>query len=542
MKNTRYIIGCLLLLFTVTSCKDFLDEENESYAVAEEFYLTAEGYQSLINANYAQLRELYGNEPWLYALGTDLYAEGRDAEPTGLSQYTDLNPSSEGVAALYDNAYKAIQIANTAIFYADLTANTSVLTQQIGEIRYLRANAYFLLVQTYGGVPLVTDYFKEPVLSFDRDSAENIYNFIIAELEGALSQVSTGAFQGKVKQRAVNHLLAKVYLTRGYEDFGTQADFDTAATYADAAIAGESLTIPFDELWAPGNPTYAINSETLFSVQYDPKSVSTDPQALGHQQTSYFGPYQGGSEVAGNAPSRNYLLCPTQFAIDLFTEDDARYNATFMVEVYNRYFDFYDVEDTSTLPVAHYYAPAWEATAADKAAYMAAHPEAVYHDYGSYVPSVNPSTDYQTIPVRKFDDPSAPFGESTSRRDIILSRLGETYLIAAEAYLKAGDPGTGLIRLNEVRRRAGVAAAQAGDFDIDYILDERGRELLGEYHRWFDLKRTGKLVERASAYHFLIEEANFQGANGELKILRPLPQTAIDLNQNRDFKQNPAYQ
>ena len=82
--------------------------------------------------------------------------------------------------------------------------------------------------------------------------------------------------------------------------------------------------------------------------------------------------------------------------------------------------------------MAHYYAPAWGATPADKAAYMAAHPEAVYHDYGSYVPSVNPSTDYQTIPVRKFDDPAAPFGGSTSRRDIILSRLGETYLIAVQ--------------------------------------------------------------------------------------------------------------
>ncbi|MDP5044130.1 MAG: RagB/SusD family nutrient uptake outer membrane protein, partial [Leeuwenhoekiella sp.] len=99
MKKTRYIIGCLVLLLAVTSCQDFLEEENESFAVAEEFYLTAEGYQSLINANYSQLRELYGNEPWLYACGTDLYAEGRDAEPTGLSQYTDLNPSSEGVAA-----------------------------------------------------------------------------------------------------------------------------------------------------------------------------------------------------------------------------------------------------------------------------------------------------------------------------------------------------------------------------------------------------------------------------------------------------------
>ena len=542
MKKITYILSCLTVLFTVISCQDFLEEENESFAVAEEFYLTGEGYQSLINANYSQLRELYGNAPWIYVCGTDLFAEGRDAEPTGLSRYSDLNPSSSGVAELYDNAYRAIQLANTAVYYADLTEATDVLDQQLGEVRYLRANAYFLLVQTYGGVPLITEYFREPVLEFSRESAENIYGFIISELEAALNQVGSGAYQGKVNQRAVNHLLAKVYLTRGYESFGSTADFTTAASYAEAAIAGQGLNLSFAELWAPGNPTYPIKEETLFSVQYDPASVSTAPFDLGHQQTAYFGPYQGGSEVAGDAPYRTYTLCPTQFAIDLFTEDDERYAATFMTEVYSRYFDFYDVDDTSTLPVAHYYAPAWEATQADQDAYLAEHPEATYHPYGSYVPSANPTNDYQTIPLKKFDDPEAPFGQNTSRRDIVLSRLGETYLIAAEAYLQAGQPGTGLTFLNDVRERAGVVDATLAEFDIDYILDERGRELMGEYHRWFDLKRTGTLIERASAYHYLVEEGNFNGANGELKILRPIPQSALDLNQNNDFEQNPAYQ
>jgi hypothetical protein len=79
------------------------------------------------------------------------------------------------------------------------------------------------------------------------------------------------------------------------------------------------------------------------------------------------------------------------------------------------------------------------------------------------------------------------------------------------------------------------------EFDIDYILDERARVLLGEYHRWFDLKRTGKLIEKASAHHYLIDEANFTGTGGHLKILRPIPQAALDLNRNKNFAQNPAY-
>jgi len=163
-----------------------------------------------------------------------------------------------------------------------------------------------------------------------------------------------------------------------------------------------------------------------------------------------------------------------------------------------------------------------------------------YHPYETTYAQIV-SGDWETIPLKKFDDPTAPFGTSSSTKDIILSRLGDTYLLAAEAYLQSGDAATGLQRLNVVRQRAGVADATLAEFDIDYLLDERGRELFGEYHRWFDLKRTGKLVERASLHHPLVEEANFNGAGGELKILRPIPQSALDLNQNKDFPQNPAY-
>ncbi|HIB36061.1 RagB/SusD family nutrient uptake outer membrane protein [Mesonia sp.] len=539
MKRIKYIVGALFLGLTLNSCQDYLEEDIRSNVIGDEYYTTVEGYESLVNANYAKLKDIYGDEPWLFVAGTDMYAEGRDAEPPGLSQYSQLAPNSTGVGQLYTTCYSAIQTANTALYYADLTENFTNLNKRVGEVKYLRANAYFLLVQTYGGVSIVTDYINEVQLTFDRNSAEEVYSFIISELEESLDLVDDGTYNGRVNRKAVNHLLAKVYLTRAYEDFGSASDYQTAANYADAAIGGQGLNLTFAELWMPD---YEIKEETIFSVQYSNGAVATDPFELGHMQTAYFGPYQGGAEFAGDAPYRTYTLCPTQYAIDLFTEEDERWYVTFMQEVYTRYFDFYDEEDTSGLEVNHFYAAAWQDFEAFEDAYLATHPEATFHPYGSYVPSINPNNDYQTIPVKKFDDPEAPFGQSTSRRDIILARLAETYLIAAEAYLQAGDASTGLQRLNVVRDRAGVDDATLADFDIDYILDERGRELLGEYHRWFDLKRTGTLVERASMYHYLVEPGNFNGANGELKILRPIPQEALDLNQNNDFPQNPAYQ
>jgi len=540
MKN---IVSIIILTFIfLTGCSDFLEEENKSNVTAEEFYLTAEGYDALINANYADLRSIYGDQAWLFSAGTDMYSEGRDQEPVGLSQYTQLNASSSGVDHLYTTCYAAIQKANMALYYSELTEPVDNSSEIVGEIKYLRAQAYFLLVQTYGGVPLITEYIADAVTEFERTPAEVIYGQILQDLGDALNSVSTGGFDGRVTQRTVQHLLAKVHLTRAYESFAASNDFSDAASYADAAIGGQTLDISYADLWTPGNE---MNEETIFSVQFEPSSVSADILNLGNRQQNFFGSYTGGSEVAGDAPYKTYNLCPNRFALNLFEQGDERWDATFMVEVYDRYFDYFDVEDKRSLTVAHFYAPQWY-TPADSTAYVTAHPDlGEYHPWGTYDPEgADISGNYSTIIVKKFDDPEAPFAArnnngKTSRRDMIVSRLGETYLIAAEAYLGSGSTSTALERLNEVRSRAGVADLSA--IDIDVILDERGRELLGEYHRWFDLKRTGKLVERASAHHMLIEEGNFAGNNGELKILRPIPQSALDLNQNLDFPQNPAY-
>lgn len=536
MKKINNIIFVTLTILSVafSSCSNFLTEENLSNVTAESYYITAEGFEALVNSNYAKLRDVYGDFAWLFCAGTDLYAQGRSPEPVGLSQYRDLNPSSEGVDHLYRTCYSSIQLANQAIYYSGITEQTSTTSTRVGEVKFLRANAYFLLVQTYGGVGLIKEYISEPILEFDRNSEEEVYAFIIAELEEAQNMVEDGAFNGRVSKKAVQNLLGKVYLTRGYESFGTASDFTKAATLFDAVIDGQGLNLSYADLWKPENDG---NEETIFSVQYSSASVSADPFELGNRQASFFGPYQGGSEVAGKAPYRTYNLCPTDFAIGLFTQDDERWDGTFMHTVYTRYFDYYDVADHSGLNVFHYYAPAW-ATAADSIAFVTAQPNAQYHSYGTYAAQAA-SSDYQTIPLRKFDDPTAPFGEKTSTRDIVLARLGDTYLLAAEAYFQSGNIATALDRLNTVRQRAGVANATT--IDIDFILDERGRELMGEYHRWFDLKRTGKLVERTAAHHYLVNTSDFNGNNGQLKILRPIPQEALDLNQNRNFPQNPAY-
>jgi len=552
-----------IIAVSVSSCNDYIEEESKSFVPADETYKTASGFQLLVNSNYAWLKGIYGGNPWLFESGTDLYAEGRTPEPAGLSQYTLLIPSSDNVADLYNSCYQQIQAVNKTVYYSTITEQTPNLNALVGEARYLRANAYFLLVQTYGGVPIVLDNITTPVLSFNRDTAEEVYKQIITDLEASLASVGTGAYAttGRVNKRAVNDLLAKVYLTRGYETFASPDDFTKAAAYADAAIAGQALNIPFDQLFtATTTGNNDLNAETIFSVQYDKASTSTDPTKLGNNQFYYFSSYLGGAETG--APLRSYNLCPTGFALGLYEKGDKRWDATFMTEILEGpettngntktvlYYPYYRSVNKAALKVRHFYEPKWF-TPADKTAWMTANASRlaatfVYHPWGEYSAehTLIKNLDAYTIPVKKFDDPDPTTPSSTgpvSTRDIILSRLGETYLVAAEAYLKAGQPSIGLDRLNEVRRRAGVANVTVAQFNIDYILDERARELLGEYKRWFDLKRTGTLVARASAHNYKIKEANFVGVDGKLKILRPIPQTVLDLNQNKDFPQNPGY-
>ena len=167
--------------------------------------------------------------------------------------------------------------------------------------------------------------------------------------------------------------------------------------------------------------------------------------------------------------------------------------------------------------------------------------------------------DYGVACIKKFDDPSSPFSMNGSTHDIILARLGETYLVAAEAYVKMNQPGKAKEKVDAVRKRAAEIGYDlsvpesklSGEAGIDFILDERARELAGEMHRWMDLKRTGRLIEYVAngtyngktckGYnHDNIKVSDFQGTDGNYKILRPIPLDAINRNKET-VAQNPGF-
>lgn len=546
----------LILFIVVTSllmagCSDFLTENNKSNPDAAVLYKTTSGYESLVNSCYATLRDVYGDNIEMFVAGTDLYKVGRAGLTSqGLGTYQSLTPADNSVKAFYSVVYQSIKRCNDAIYYGELNKHNAV---RVAEVRFLRAYYFFQLVQQFGDVALATEFITAPVTSYERTPASEVYTFIIDEMKTALAALPATAVN-RVNQRVVNHYLSLVYLTRGYETYGSPSDFQSSVEYATAAINNQGLTLPFDGktgIFFPGNEK---NAEIIFAVQYSSTSLAN--VTSGNSQASSFGAYLGGSDGAVNdgMTYMNTKLKPTMRLYNLLSADanDKRFAGTFMQELYGvvatgkcsfySYFKKYDTRND--LEVLMYY-PKPGQTQADVDAWKAINP-AKRSATTIKFPGTNNwekndlDKDYPCI--KKFSDPDAPFNTTASRRDIFLARLAETYLIRAEAYIKMGAKQTEAKNdINVVRTRAGAATINESEATIDYILDERAREFAGEYNRWYDLKRTGKLVQYVSAYNPDVpSEANMKGSDGQYKVLRPIPQDAIGLN-SATVVQNPGY-
>lgn len=572
MKKLLFIIA--LGMAALSGCSDFLDQDNKSNVPSADFYQTAAGFSSLTNSAYSTLRELYNAQPQLFVAGTDLYADGK-SQGVVMSQYTFT--ADEGIIKnFYVNCFKGIQLANSVIAYGETTENTNVRLQYIDEARFIRAWYYFQLVQQFGPVALNKQMFDHAEMSHERTALADVYRFIIEEFDYLASSESHLLERGnsgvsRANKRAALFFLSKAYLTRGWLDgtgyeaqednIAQSSDFENAAKYALEAINGELPSISIEKAFDVENED---NDELFWSVQFSSAAVE-DPVKDGSYQQAQFGAYMGGSEKPRNK-AIDGCFAPSLRLQQMYARGDARLDQTFMLEFHQNYFDYYSAPTTS--PILFYYAPAW-ATDEDIVAWKADDPYSIKKDAlvsktiaeGGIAPSNGaPATykdrrsqDYGNACIKKFDDYSessiANRNSTCSMHDVVVARLGEAYLIAAEAYLKMNKTSEAAQMINKLRQRPGTIrdgyAAQmtvsGSDVTIDFILDERARELAGEYVRWTDLKRTHKLVDYATRYNEDgIKESAMKGPDGKYKILRPIPQAAIDLNQAQ-VTQNPGY-
>lgn len=543
-----YLLAAAFSFAALTGCSDFLEQDLKSDVPGADYYGTDKGFGSLSNAAYSSLRTIYGGDPWLFEGGTDLFASGRSSVANCALYGMSFSSADGDVKTFYENHYKAIALANEVIYWGSDDASRA---GKVAEARGLRALYYLNLAQQFGGVPLITERTSGLLTSVERATTEGVYDFVIDELKAlsSSSALAAKATDGSFNQRAANHYLAKAYLCKGYLT-NSNNNFKAAVDAAKAAGAGQTLSTPFATLFSNAGEG---NEEVLFYVGYDTKTV--DKNTDGNKQQAHFCSYLDGQEKGHKYTSST--LTPTLRMHEVFAANtsnpaqDERYETTFMTELRQSYWDYYDAEKKDVSPVTYYYCPSWEIANVNTwkntlpsradATIVEMLPEGnnIGNNKTTYESKMKEDV-YGVASFRKFDDTDngkKVFSQTSSMRDIYLARLGETNLIAAEACIKANDKGNAVTYINIVRNRAKATPAVEADMSIDYILNERARELAGENCRWTDLARTGKLAEYA-------EEHNPDISAGQITekfYLRPIPLSAIELNPALEGHQNPNW-
>ena len=487
-----------LILFLITifagtsffSCTEDLELEPTSIISVSSFWKTEDDVKGGLYGMYARFRHEIREDLFLWGGSRgELNSYGLQASE-GFERYFEntLDPIFAGPT--WKDLYTVLHDANSLLInvpdieFRDEKEKNSVLAQA----HAMRAYLYFIMVRTWGGVPLVL----EPSSGYDADvifrsraSADEIVSQIKQDIESALSLFPDNEFtagRSIWSKPAVNAMKGDVFLFTGKTMGGGTGDFQTALTALEAAQASDvSLLDNYDDIFRYTNKG---NSEILMAAHFEELEASNNITQRVYIRNDQIpaDATQESKDLLGTGGGLN-RFAPAEHFRDQFTDDDTRKNGTF-VAMYT--------DDGTNLT---YYASAML-------------------KYRGFVDAGS----------RKFLD------------DLVLYRYADVLLMIAEAKNALGqDPTT---EMNMVRQRAYGANFAAHEFvngsqeDNDAaILKERLFELSYEGKRWWDLVRFGKAFELVPS---------LQGRESESHLLLwPISLSTISLNSN--IAQNPGY-
>lgn len=431
-----------------------------------------------------------------------------DAGIQGLHEmsWSSLNPIISG---LYYRAFFQITLCNDFIRQS---ADDQLSARGIGgtdadnirkyrnEARFLRAFQYWVLMDLYGNPPLVTENDQIGTGLPKQAGRTELFSYIESELkaiEGELVAARANEY-GRADQAAAWALLARMYLNA--QVYTGTARYTDAIAYSNKIInAGYTLHSNYRELTIADN--HLNTDEFIFSINYD----GTSTQNFGGTTYLMHGPANVPADVSGSNGDWGGLRCTENF-VNLFADKSGNTDRRAMFHT-----------DGQSLVMNDLYVST-EGYSTTK-----------YRNktrLGAAAPHQDQDKDFSDI-------------------DFPLFRLGEIYLIYAEAVLRGGtggDAATALNLVNQLRTRA-YAGSTAGNITqpaltLDFILNERGRELYYEAFRRTDLVRFGKFT--TNAYLWAWKGGVKAGTSADNKYnLFPLPST--DLSSNPNLVQNPGY-
>ena len=527
MKYFNYFnfLAPLLILLGVTSsgCEDYLADELLRETSADYLYNTPGGLEDAVVGLYNLNRDLYLDNEWNYARALTLPAQsdlafGRTGEIALYAFRTWGRFADDFGSRRYDrfwrHYYRVIDRSNAVITAAEEVqwpaGEEDRRTQVLAEARMMRANSYFTLFRLFKNIYITTEP-TTPENAFDvpqmPNTEEEIFALINSDLEFAIENLpwTTPDF-GRWTQASARHVRAK---TAAWHQDWPEVVTQTEAVINDPDYAlVENTSLVFD-----GDLNH---SETLFALQIEPEAIGG-----GNANRIHFNLVPQYTRIDGMRFDTDFggrgagLLLANDYLMNLVAEDpnDTRDDGTY-------YIRYYTYNDPLTIPDSVQIGDT-----------VRVHDQ--YDGQGqAFYLTLGPG-------VLKYRQEDAVPEEANTFSNIMIYRLAETYLLAAEAHMELGNTAAALEYLNAVRNRAGAADLDMVDQTV--ILEERARELAFEGQRWFFLKRTGRLIEQIRMY---AGNDNWRNAARERiedhHINWSIPPDELDL-LGPNYPQNPGY-
>lgn len=548
MKNIIKASLALIVIISLGGCKKFLEEDLKNQLAPTNTYTSTYGFEVGSAGLYALTRSEYntygeggayihnGAAPYeALQAATDIAdAINSDASLMAFANLT-LTPTERFVGTYWNWAYSLISSANLMLVYSEQNTNWDSPSDKVrfqAEARFFRAYAYRTLVYLYGDVPYVETILYDFQLNFTRTPKAEVIGHMVDDLKFAVENLpnnpDAGNFkQGKLTKWAASHLLSEIYLLQGNYPAAEQAALAVINSgYYNLMKTrfGVNKDKPgdvFSDLFLENNQNRPTgNRESIWVLQFQFNVVGGGTNSDDWTRRAWIPNYSsitgfvladtlGGRGLAQLVPMKWWTGTNRTNASGnvpgIFTTNDIR-NSNYNIK---RDWYYNNPNETSLFGKK---APITEQT---------------WFTTKTLFPAI----------TKFFYGRAENLSLTGSYKDRMKFRLAETYLLLAEAYLGQNNPSKAADAVNEVRRRAGATDVAAANMNMDFLLDERIRELVGEESRRFTLVRTKKYVDRVKQYNPAIA-----GKVNENYALWPIPQSIRDANTGAPFPQNPGYQ
>ena len=541
-----------LLLFLLAAilflgCDDYLEEE--IYELSSEQFNTVEGLEPLLAEGYRKMRFFYGGDLFTggaLMAGTDALFRGRNPQLNNFHRYQGLESTYFPVFEIWNRLYEALNESNTFLDRVDeVYENEAFGNVRKGEAHFQRALWLWYLTELFGDVHLTLEPSAGLELEAERTPQSAFYEQIKADLREAIELLPEQADEfGRLHRPAAEAFLTRIYLYN--------KEYELASAQAQAVIDNYprfQLEDRYADMWNTKENSES-NTEFIFSVIFTADATNSQPVYQVHSWSSQFLALLGMGTPEGYYGVGFNRLASTRYLVTLFDEADQRGEVMFGPDPLEfRYGNnpsrigvvWLRNQDSIAQQLEKYKAVREQQAGTGQPLRAILALDSVFQDNGRLVQIGTFFDIRKTWNLTRQE--LTPFNHGVFNHPVI--RIAEMYLIKSEAEMMLGNTEEAVETMNILRRARAFEGQEdameitADQLDIDFILDERARELTHEQQRKFDLIRTGKIAERIQRYN---PEAT--GFDVNRHTLLPIPQDQLDAMTPESaaaFGQNPGY-